>query len=37
MWLMGMVLIGNGCCELFVYLIMLCMINIYMCVGEYDL
>lgn len=35
--LMGVVLIGNGCCELFVYMIMLCMINIYMCVGQYDL
>lgn len=35
--LMGVVCIGNGCCEFYVYLLMLCMINIYMLVGESDL
>lgn len=32
--LMGMMLIGNGCCEFYVYLFMLCMINIYMLLGK---
>lgn len=34
---MGVVLMGNGCCEFYVYLLMLCMINIYMLLGEYIL
>lgn len=35
--LMGMVFIGNGWCEFYVCILMLCMINIYMMVGKDDL
>lgn len=30
---MGVVFIGNGCCEFYVYLFMFCMMNIYMLEG----
>lgn len=35
-WLMGVELIGNGWCESYVYVLMLCMINIFMLVGLDD-